>query len=121
MIANTSHDSVAETTSELGENGCVYAGTLFKGTPERSHNIAVAVMTAAHNTPNGHTCIAAVAARKAVMPNTWRKPSAESALVIKGGYLGVKDWIVLPSILVPSVSAGRDTDETFLKIDKGQK
>ena len=54
VLANTSHYSVAESKSELAENGCVYAATLFKGTPEQSHNIAVAVMTAAHDASNDH-------------------------------------------------------------------
>ena len=54
MLANTSYYSEAVPKSELGENGCVYAATLFKGTPEQSHNIAVAVMTTAHDASNDH-------------------------------------------------------------------
>ena len=59
MVANTSHYSVAESKSALAENGCVYAATLFKGTPEQAHNIAVAVMTTAHaaSTVHAHTFV----------------------------------------------------------------
>ena len=55
MIAKRSYYSVAETKPELGERGCVYATTRFKGTPEWSHNIAVAVMRTAHDTCRDHT------------------------------------------------------------------